>query len=120
MAKLKIRKKITCAKCDMPLDLSRIFRHAYCKACHAEHMRNTRPKHSELSPVAKMKANARALANRYFRMGKIEKKPCFGCGSSHSEKHHEDYAKPLDVNWLCRECHLEYHEWRERKLAEAA
>ncbi len=22
---------------------------------------------------------------------------------------HEDYAKPFDVTWLCRECHTEAH-----------
>lgn len=81
----------------------------YCKECHAEYMRGHRPKHSELKPEAKKKANARSYANTYQRRGKLLKEPCTLCGSEQTEKHHEDYDKPLEIEWLCRDCHLEYH-----------
>jgi hypothetical protein len=35
---------------------------------------------------------------------------CSSCGSTGTlERHHPDYAKPLDVIFLCRECHLRTH-----------
>lgn len=113
--KFRLRKKITCAKCDMVLELSRIFKYAYCRACHAEHARKTRPKYGELAPLAKLKSNARALANQYEKRGKLKKQTCFGCGSPDTQKHHEDYTKPLEVTWLCRACHLDYHQWKEKR-----
>ena len=39
------------------------------------------------------------------RTGKIKKLPCKVCGYEIVEAHHEDYSKPLEVIWLCREHH---------------
>ena len=41
------------------------------------------------------------------RTGKVEKsKRCWVCGLlGYVEAHHEDYAKPLEVVWVCRKCH---------------
>ncbi len=72
-------------------------------------MRAHRPIHSDLDPVAKFKANARAYANVYQRRGKLIPQPCERCGVEHAQKHHEDYTKPLEVRWLCRPCHLAEH-----------
>lgn len=88
----------------------------YCKRCHTEYVRLNRPKHSELSPEERMKSNARAYANQYQRRGYLKRKPCSGCGHRIAEKHHEDYSKPLDVVWLCRECHLQLHKQRKVKI----
>lgn len=75
-------------------------------------MRLHRPKHSELKIEAKRKANARAYANVYLKRGKIAKTNC-SCGSDKVQMHHEDYSKPLIVQWLCRECHLKLHKQKE-------
>jgi len=82
----------------------------YCKKCHAEYMRENRPKHSELTDKQRKKANARSYANVYLNRGKIDRKPCEKCGSPESQMHHEDYNRPTDVTWLCRECHLDHHK----------
>lgn len=98
-----------CGRCGGPKESHRVGRYSYCNKCHAAYMRETRPKHSELSPDAKQKANARAYAHVYRDRGKIKKEDCKTCGSSKSEMHHSDYSKPLEVTWLCRSCHLKEH-----------
>mgnify|MGYP000961258813 CR=1 FL=1 len=82
---------------------------SYCAACHAKHMRETRPSHGELNPDQKMKANARAYANTYQRRGLLKPQPCEACGGV-AQKHHDDYAKPLEVRWLCAACHMTLHK----------
>ena len=49
-----------------------------------------------------------ALANK-----KLEKKHCEVCGAEKAEAHHDDYNKPLEVRWLCRACHIEWHKNNE-------
>jgi len=44
-----------------------------------------------------------------IKKGLIEKEPCQICGRLPSYAHHCDYNKPLDVMWLCRKCHTEWH-----------
>ncbi len=45
------------------------------------------------------------------RAGKIQRaSACSNCGTiGKVEGHHEDYARPLDVVWLCRRCHWHHH-----------
>ena len=59
---------------------------------------------------------ARALANRAIELGFLERPLiCPKCGRSDLmvHAHHKDYLKPLDVYWLCSECHGKEH----RKVA---
>lgn len=39
----------------------------------------------------------------------LVKSPCSICGDLKSKAHHDDYAKPLDVIWLCRKHHINRH-----------
>jgi hypothetical protein len=41
--------------------------------------------------------------------GRIKKQPCEVCGEPKADAHHDDYSKPLDVRWLCRKHHAEWH-----------
>jgi len=54
----------------------------------------------------------RAVGNA-IRDGRLNRGPCEVCGSRESvEGHHEDYSKPLDVRWLCREHHKALHAFK--------
>ena len=58
---------------------------------------------------------AQVILNNAIRAGKIKRKPCERCGAK-AHAHHENYDKPLEVNWLCATHHSERHK-EMRKLA---
>jgi hypothetical protein len=43
------------------------------------------------------------------RKSLLVKKACLICGRIDVQAHHENYAKPLDIIWLCKEHHIERH-----------
>lgn len=102
--------KTTCSKCSKLLEPNRIGKQRYCKSCHNENMRKNRPKHRELSEEQRMKANARAYLNVYIKRGLVLRQPCSVCENPIAEGHHNDYTKPLEVIWLCRNCHMDFHK----------
>lgn len=56
------------------------------------------------------KHNARSMIEWYVQKGLVLKMPCEVCGSTDGiQAHHDDYSKPLDVNWLCLRHHQERH-----------
>ena len=57
----------------------------------------------------KIKMRARNYACIAEKKGILKRQPCEICASDKAEKHHEDYSKPLEVRWLCRQCHLAVH-----------
>jgi hypothetical protein len=53
---------------------------------------------------------AQTAVNNAVRDGRLEKTPCAICGTeANVQGHHKDYAKPLDVVWLCAKCHHRVH-----------
>lgn len=55
------------------------------------------------------KRAAHNAVNRAIKCGELIPMPCERCEEEKTEAHHEDYAKPLDVNWLCVRCHNDRH-----------
>lgn len=100
---------------------------AYCKPCHADYQRELRRKgrlsmrkvKTESDPsrlhewAAKNpeKVKAHALVRKEIRKGGMERPSlCPKCGRDRDIiAHHEDYSKPLDVEWMCRLCHNDLH-----------
>jgi hypothetical protein len=67
------------------------------------------------NPSNTIKNKARSIVNHAIRDGKlINPMKCECCGvETFTEAHHEDYNKPLDVNWLCKTCHENKHHLNE-------
>lgn len=61
------------------------------------------------SPENRAKNIVRQVANRAIRQGLLVRQPCEVCCAEKVDAHHDDYAKPLDIRWLCRGCHKRHH-----------
>jgi hypothetical protein len=57
------------------------------------------------------KVYAQERVYRLIRRGALTRKPCDICGDA-AEAHHEDYSKPLEVQWLCHLHHAQRHAER--------
>lgn len=68
----------------------------------ADHLR----KYRQMYPV---KYKAHTMVNNAIRDKKLFKEPCEVCNNMKTEAHHDDYAKPLNVRWLCSSHHKLWH-----------
>jgi ribosomal protein S27AE len=57
------------------------------------------------------KYQAHCAVNNAVRDKKLLKpEVCSACGNKGTiAGHHDDYSKPLDVRWLCYDCHRDHH-----------
>lgn len=62
------------------------------------------------TPTYRRKASAHDKVAYAIRVGKIRREPCRECGRVDSKGHHPDYAKPLEVIWLCPVHHAAAHQ----------
>lgn len=76
--------------------------------------RDTRYRRSHITKWPEHDAARRAL-QAAVKNGVIVRGKCERCPSTKTQAHHDDYAKPLDVRWLCRDHHYEVH--RELRAA---
>lgn len=56
------------------------------------------------------KYRAHNMVNNAVRDGNLFPEPCEICGMGLARGHHDDYAKPLNVRWLCPEHHKQWHD----------
>ena len=50
------------------------------------------------------------LTGNAIRDGVLIKRKCEVCQAKKVNAHHDDYAKPLDVRWLCDRHHKDWHK----------
>lgn len=56
------------------------------------------------------KVKAHGMVGYAIKCGNLHPEPCEVCGSTGNvHAHHDDYAKPLNVRWLCPEHHKQWH-----------
>ncbi|MBW7392000.1 hypothetical protein [Escherichia coli] len=60
----------------------------------------------------RQRQQARWSVKRAIKSGKLcRPTTCQKCNSKcHPDAHHCDYSKPLEVMWLCKACHVEWHK----------
>jgi len=65
-------------------------------------------RHGKRNPEKKV---ARKKVENALKSGELTRPEfCDNCRDNcYVEGHHEDYSKPLDVEWLCRTCHYQIH-----------
>ena len=75
-----------------------------------EKARQGKKRYSKKNPD---KRAAHVILGNAVRDGRVIKpESCERCGteSARIHGHHHDYAKPLEVEWLCPQCHTEAHK----------
>ena len=118
-----------CARCHevkpitefMRRSAGNLGRSSHCKVCDA--LRNAairarpevrarqaaRQRQRLLDPAERTRSNARRATRHAIEMGRLVRQPCEVCGTAKTEAHHDDYARPFDVRWLCRLHHAQHH-----------
>ena len=70
---------------------------------------------ASLKRYPERKAAAVAVGNA-VKAGRIQKHPCFICGSEKVQGHHPNYDAPLDVIWLCVPHHRAAHKAAKEQM----
>lgn len=78
-------------------------------------IRNENSRKYRRTNEGRTKERARSKVNQAIKEGLlINPHKCSICDKSgYIEAHHEDYTKPLDVIWLCKNCHENIHHLNE-------
>ena len=114
MADGHLNKCKTCTKADVAnhrkanLDKIRAYDRQRGKTPERKaHVQRVVKKYREQNPE-RYKANT--AVNNALRDGRLTRQPCEVCGSAKVHAHHDDYAQPLTVRWLCAIHHKQAHQ----------
>lgn len=116
-----------CKRCEKDLPVEVFNRHGiaadglqtWCRMCKAAYAREWRkanpggetPARNRWQAKNPEKTRAHRAVRSAVRSGRLTPpEACADCGESKPlQAHHEDYAKLLDVEWLCSLCHNARH-----------
>ncbi len=100
-------RKSTCSTCGYEKE-ENYLNESRCMKCRTKARKDNRPFRTD---EQKFKAAVRSLTANKILQGALIRSPCEVCGTEDDvQAHHDDYYKPLDVRWLCRNHHREYHK----------
>lgn len=111
----KTSKPSLCFACkSRPAGLPGLPKSAYCGECQPPAEPDPRKEYERVKARAH-KAVAKAVADGCLNRPDA----CELCGERHRiYGHHEDYSKPLDVDWLCAWCHRLIHPGPHQRYQE--
>lgn len=95
-----------CSRCGQPRAQGY---HSYCRICRNQYAREHRPKRREMTEEARRRANCRSYTKTLIARGTLIPQPCEDCGAMKVQAHHDDYSKPRQVRWKCKNCHRRHH-----------
>jgi hypothetical protein len=98
------------SKGKLPHNMEAIIKKTTCLSC----FENGKNEHCIdcailLNEERKFRAAVRRFTRSNIKYGVLKRKPCEVCGAEEVEAHHDNYEKALDIRWLCRQHHREYH-----------
>ena len=115
-----------CPKCQIVKPLDSFYPNkaakdglsSWCGVCSNRKKRERQ----KADPVAQKERKAREYVRQAVRAGRLIKpERCSQCGGTGDiQGHHEDYNKPLEVVWLCVECHKYAHNKEILKRLQSA
>jgi hypothetical protein len=86
-------------------DKERAYRAKYL----ANNPEKVKQKHERYRRENPIKVAAQEMVIHAIRRGEIKRLPCEVCGNEKTHGHHDDYAKPLEVRFLCAKHHYQWH-----------
>ncbi len=100
--KEEFQKRARCWRVANPEKCRELAKH--CRNANLERYRGYENRYKIENPE---KNRAHSAVYSAIKAGKLVRGRCEVCGALKVHAHHDDYSKPLDVNWLCARHHAE-------------